>query len=438
MQGSPLLQDDVRPREVWAWALYDFANSGYTTVVLTAVFNAYFVGVVARGEDWGTLAWTATLSASNLMVMLLAPLLGRWVDGALGRKKQVLVTATVVCVLSTWLLGQTGPTSWVLILGLVLLSNAAYSVGESTIASYLPALARPETLGRLSGWGWSLGYFGGMLTLGLSLAYVLSAQAAGERAEQFVPVTLSITAAVYALAAWPSFVFLKDRLVSSASPTASLNRPVTSSLRSALRAWQRLAAELPELAALLRCIVAYQAGIAVVIAVAAVYAEQVLGFKTSQTMALIFLVNIASAVGAFAFGYAQDRLGHRRMLSAAIMGWVVMAWLAAAAQGPELFWASAVLAGLCMGSSQSASRAMAALFAPAARRAEVLAWWGSAVRLASVVGPVSYGLVTWLSQGQHRLAVLATSGFFLGGWMLLRRVEVERGQHRARELSLSS
>ena len=178
---------------------------------------------------------------------------------------------------------------------------------------------------------------------------------------------------------------------------------------------------------LLACGAAYQAGISVVIALAAVYAEQVLGFKQTDTMMLIFLVNIAAALGAFVFGTYQDRIGHKPALAVTLAGWILMTLLAALAQGPALFWVAAVLAGLCMGSSQSAGRAMAGVFAPPSRLAEFFGLWTFATRLAAIVGPVTYGLVTWLTGGNHRLAILSTALFFVAGLLLLIPLNVARG-----------
>jgi UMF1 family MFS transporter len=157
------------------------------------------------------------------------------------------------------------------------------------------------------------------------------------------------------------------------------------------------------------------------------HAEQVLGFKQIQTMMLIFLVNIASAVGAFGFGYWQDRVGHRRALGVTLVGWIVMTLLAVAATGPGLFWVAAVVAGLCMGSSQSAGRALAGAFAPQLRLAEFFGLWTFAVRLAAIIGPMTYGLVTWVTAGNHRLAILSTGVFFVIGLAILARVNVPRG-----------
>jgi UMF1 family MFS transporter len=420
------LNEGVRRREVFGWAMYDFANSGYTTVVLTAVFNAYFVGVVAQGAAWGTLAWTLTLAASSLLVMALMPGLGAWADAHAG-KKRLLALSTMGCVAATALLALAGPGDLALAIAAVVLSSAFYAMGESLIAAFLPELARPGSVGKVSGWGWSFGYFGGMLTLGSSLGYVLWAQGQGLPAAHFVPVTMLITAGVYAAAALPTFLLLRERVQPSAQPTSP---GFTHALRQ-LRHNAREARAFPDFSWLLACAVAYQAGISVVVALAAVYAEQVLGFKQTETMMLIFLVNIAAALGAFGFGQWQDRLGHRRALALTIAGWIVMTGLAYLATTKPLFWAAAVLAGLCMGSSQSAGRAMAGLLAPAHRRAEFYGLWTFAIRLSAILGPVTYGLVTWLTAGNHRLAILSTGLFFVVGLLLLIPVNMARGVRAA-------
>ena len=161
--------------------MYDFANSSYTTVVLTAVFGAYFVGVVAGGADWATLAWTLAISASSLIVMLTMPAIGAYAD-LKAAKKRLLALATAGCVLATAALALAGPGDVWVAVAAVVFSHTFYAYGESLIAAFLPELARDDAMGRVSGWGWSFGYFGGMLALGLSLAYVSAAQSRGEPA----------------------------------------------------------------------------------------------------------------------------------------------------------------------------------------------------------------------------------------------------------------
>jgi len=416
------LNDGVRKREVFGWAMYDFANSGYTTVVLTAVFNAYFVAAIAGGADWATLAWTAALGVSRAVCMVTMPSLGAYADVRAAKKRLLMIT-TALCVLATAGLAFVGPGDVALAIVLIVLSNLFYAYGESLTAAFLPELSRQDALGRVSGWGWSFGYFGGMLTLGLGLAYVIMAQQRGEKASEFVPVTMWITAIVYGVASLATFVLLKERAVPQAAAAGEGFAASMTRLRQTWREARRHA----DFVWLMVCGFFYQAGIAVVIALAAVYAEQVLGFKQTDTMMLVFLVNIAAALGAFAFGYFQDRIGHKQALGATLIGWVVMTVLAYAATSPALFWVAAVIAGLCMGSSQSAGRAMVGVFAPRDRLAEYYGLWTFATSLASIVGPLTYGAVTWLTAGNHRLAIVSTGLFFVVGWLAIRPIDVRRG-----------
>ena len=423
------LNEGVRKREVFGWAMYDFANSGYTTVVLTAVFNAYFVGVAANNAEWATLAWTLALGVSSLIVMLTMPAIGAYAD-LRAAKKRLLAISTAGCVIATLLLARVGQGDFALAFGAIVISNMFYAYGESLTAAFLPELARREAMGRVSGWGWSFGYFGGMLSLGLCLGYVIWARGQGITATQFVPVTMVITAGVYGIASLATFALLPERavpqtvaVVTAGGLMAALHRLLQTAQRA--RAYR-------DFCWLLGCAAAYQAGISVVIALAAVYAEQVLGFSQADTMMLIFLVNIAAALGAFGFGMYQDRVGHKKALAITLFGWIVMIVLAAIAQGPGLFWVAAVIAGLCMGSSQSAGRAIAGAFAPRLQLAEFFGLWTFATRLAAIVGPVTYGVVTWLTSGNHRLAIVSTAVFFVAGLLLLVPLNVRRGVSAAK------
>jgi MFS transporter, UMF1 family len=414
--SSSALNPGVSKREVFGWTMYDFANSGYTTVVLTAVFNAYFVGVVAGKAEWATLAWTGALALSCLLVVLTAPAIGALAD-ARRSKKRFLFMVTVGCVASTAALAWVGPGQVALAVVLIVVSNYCFSIGETLNSAFLPELARQEAMGKVSGWGWSFGYFGGMVALGLSLAYVLHAQKNGQRAEQFVPITMLITAAIFALAVIPTFALLKERGApgSQRDPQAG----VADSFRRLQHTW-RESAKLRDFRIILASGVFYQAGISVVIALAAVYAEQAMKFTSSQTMMLVFLVNIASAIGAFGFGYFQDRLGHKRALSLTLLAWMLMTVLAYLATEPLLFWIAAVIAGLCMGSSQSVGRAMVGVLSPPDRLGEFYGLWALATRVAAIIGPITYGLVTWMTDNNHRLAILSTGVFFVIGWVILR------------------
>ena len=420
------LAADVRGREVWAWAMYDFANSGYTTVVITAIFNAYFVAVVAGNQPWGTFAWTAALALSYALIMLMAPLVGAYADLHAAKKKLLLIS-TAGCVVFTAALALVGPGQIWLAIPLIALSNFFYGSGENLIAAFLPELARGRALGKVSGWGWSLGYLGGLVSLGACLAYVDWAEAHGRQAADFVPVTMLITAALFALASLPTFLFLKERAVPQTHARHHLIREAYTRLGETLRH----AGRYRDLRRFLVCTVFYQAGIMAVIGLAAIYAQQAMHFSTRDTILLIFVVNITAAIGAFLFGHLQDRIGHIQTIALTLVLWIVMVLLAWGAQGPPMFWLAANLAGIAMGASQSAGRAMVGLLSPASRRAEFFGLWGLAVKFSAILGPITYGLASWLSQGDHRLAILVTGSYFVVGLMLLGGVNVLRGRRAA-------
>jgi UMF1 family MFS transporter len=405
--------------------MYDFANSGYTTVVITAVFNAYFVKVVAGGEDWGTFAWALALSISYALVIFSAPILGAYADAHAAKKKLLAIT-TSGCVLGTALLSLIGPGDLTLAFALIVLSNFFFGTGENIAAAFLPELATGEAMGKVSAWGWSLGYIGGLLTLGICLAYVFWARSAGHTEAQFVPVTMLITAGMFAIASAFTFLVLKERA-----------RPQPAEKGIALRALARVVQTLrharryKDLMRFLGCIVLYQSGVQTVITLAAVYAQQAMGFSTEDTIVLVLLVNVTASLGAFLFGQWQDRLGHRKTLSLTLLGWCSMVVIAYLSTGQLGFWIAANIAGLCMGASQSAGRALVGYLAPADRHAEFFGLWGLAVKLASILGPLSYGAITWATDNNHRIAILVTGVFFLLGLAVLASVDPERGRRAA-------
>ncbi len=426
MPTSTVSFPPVKAREVWAWSMYDFANSGYTTVVITAIFNAYFVGVIAGGASWGTLLWTTCIAVSYALVMAIGPVLGQWADRH-AAKKRLLLASTVACVITTSMLAPVAAQGqaliWLACL-IFILSNLSYALGENFTGAFLPELAKSNHIARVSAYGWSLGYIGGLITLGVCLSIVTTQQAAGAPATVFVPMTLVATALIYALASVPTFVFLKERAVPGAPGTQE-------------SVWRKLAQSLaqlkdyPDLRLFFYAALAYQAGLAVVISLASVYAEQALGFKMADTIKLLLVVNVSAAIGAFAFGFIQDRIGHKPTLIITLWMWIATVVIAYIWHTQAGFWVAANLAGLCLGASQSGGRALVGVMSPRPQLAEFYGLWGLVVRLAGIIGPMLYGLVTFLTAGNHRLALLITGLMFVIGLLLLRGVDVAAGEARA-------
>ena len=410
--------------------MYDFANSGYTTVILTAIFNAYFVGVVAveSGNGHATLLWTLTIAAANSLVLLSAPVVGAIADFS-GAKKRFLVVTTLGCVLFTALLSFVGPGDVTLAIVLVILATFMFASGENLIAAFLPEISTPETMGRLSGYGWALGYFGGLLSLILCLIYITYAENQGLDAAQYVPVTNLIVAALFGIAALPTLLWLRERSgVLQPVKTTHVVRAGIDRLKITLK-HARMHVDLFRF---LIALTTYYSGIHIVIVLAAVYAQEVMGFKTQDTIILIMVVNVTAAIGAFLFGHLQDRISSSRCIAITLIIWSIAIICAYSATDELLFWIAANLIGIALGGAQSAGRALVGQFTPSGRQGEFFGLWGLATKLSAIIGPLTYGGMIYLFEGDHRIALLSTLGFFILGLALLASVNEERGRKAAR------
>jgi len=387
----------------------------------------YFVTIVAENRPSATLLWTLALSVSYLLVLLTAPVLGAIADFS-ASKKRFLMWTTGLCVLATAALALVGPGQVWLGAVLIIVSNTFYAAGENLIAAFLPELAPPEEIGKLSGYGWAWGYIGGLVALALCLVYLQWATGAGMAEVEAVPHTTLIVAGLFGLAALPTFLWLRERRQHAALDASAWGYVRVGFAR--VRRTLQEAREFADLFRLLWCITAYSAGITVVTTVAGVYANQVLHMSQIETIWLLVVVNLSAAVGAFTFGFIQDRFGSKRTIGMTLVLWTVTAIAAAVIQTKFQLYLVGNMVGIAIGSSQSAGRAMVALLSPAAKSAEFFGLWGMAVKAASIVGPVTYGLINYLS-GSHRLAVLITSLFFIAGLVLLVPINEERGRRMA-------
>jgi len=410
--------------------MFDFANSGYTTVVLTAIFSAYFVKVIA-GPDGGsggsTFYWTLAMSVANLIVLITAPVLGAIADYS-GFKKRFLAITALTCVVFTALLATVQPGELVYGLVLVIVATVMFAAGENFIAAFLPEISPPEHMGRISGFGWALGYVGGILVLGLCLAYITWANGEGHSSRQYVPVTMLITAACFAIASLPTFIWLPER-APRRKPTAHQSY-IDIGFREVINTFHH-SRRYTDLWRALLAMAVYHSGIYTVVVLAAVYASQVMGFTTSDTIRLILVVNVTAAVGALFFGQVQDRFGSVRSIQAVLLVWVLALLIVVLSHDRTGFWLGANLIGLAMGASQSGGRALIGQFSPVTHAAEFFGFWGLATKLSAIVGPLAYGLITLASRGNQQMALVVTTIFFAGGFLILQGVNEARGKRAA-------
>ncbi|WP_330859520.1 MFS transporter [Aidingimonas lacisalsi] len=429
-------------KEILGWAMFDFANQAYTLLIITVVFGELFTTVIVgdRGDNYrlANLLWSLALAISYLMVVVTAPVCGAAMD-ANATKKRYLFISYLVTVATTAMLYFVAPGYVVLGFLLIVVSNYAYSMGESFIAAFLPELGPPRELGKISGFGWSLGYVGGLFAAGFTLVVLGEATEANfDRIRWVGP----FAAAFFLVAALPTFLWLQERgvpqpRIAHASYLAVARRRIVSTFME-LR-------EFRDLAVFLVSLLFSMAGIYIIIAFAFIYGAQVIGWDESIRNIMFIIVQITAAAGALGFGFLQDRIGAKPTYIGTLLLWVaaiiaiwgtptVTAFLNTAwgmdMQAQHLFLVVGTLAGLSLGSSQSASRALVGLFSPNGKAAEFFGFWGLANKLAGVFGIIGLGVLQSLVG--LRASILLCAVLFIVAVLICLVVDQQRGEDAAR------
>jgi len=400
-------------REIFGWAMFDFANSSYTTVIVSVAFSVYFINQVApKGK--GDSLWGLGIAIGNLIVLLLSPIVGAVADDS-GRKKLFLFFTYALCVAGTAALWFVTPGRVGLALTLFVISFVGFSFGENLAGSFLPEISTPQNIGKISGLGWGLGYFGGLASLVL-VGLLPSLRLAWP-----------VTALFFLVAALPTFLLLRERAPRGTGTALQYIRDGFIRLRQTARS----ARHFSELVRFLSVFFVYSAGLTSVIAFAAVFAVNTLGFTDSELRILFIVLQLSSAGGALGFGAIQDRLGAPRTIQVTLVLWVLVCTGVYLVQTKGAFWGVALCAGLGIGSLQSASRALVGLFAPPEKTAEFFGLWGLAGKAAYMVGPLSFGLLS-SATGSQRIAILSTAGFFILGLIGMSFIDERRGLAAAR------
>ncbi len=419
-------------KEILGWSLFDFANSSYTTVIITVVFSRYFVKVVVDDSsgNYGEYLWGMTLSISYALVVLFSPIVGAIADYS-GNKKKYLIYAALWCIVFTMLLYFIERGDLYIAMLFIILSNFGYSMTENLISSFLPEITTSENIGKVSGFGWGLGYFGGILSLIISILILQWI----EEGEYAVRVTCILIGVFFGLSALPSFLWLKER---------GLRMGVLTGMSGYTKiGYQRLKDTLihlkdfKELIKLLIAYFFYYAGLMTVISYAAIYAEKVFHFKDTELIIMIIVINLTSSVGAFLFGYVQDKIGAKISLIISVLLWVGTILGIYYTTTQTGFWIMANIAGIGIGSTQSATRALVGLFSPSHKLAEFYGFWGFFGKLSSILGLYSFGLLSYILNSQ-RLALLSTLILFILGLILLFLIKESEGISHAKEYNIEN
>ncbi|MFQ5351252.1 MAG: MFS transporter, partial [Thermoanaerobaculia bacterium] len=299
---TSVAQPPVRKREIFGWAMFDFANSSYTTVIVTVAFSVYFTTLVAPGGrgDW---LWGVGVMISNLIVLAAAPVVGALADGS-GRKKHFLAVTWLICVTGTAALWFAVPGAVILALALFVVSNVAYAMGETLVGGFLPEISTPRNVGRISGIGWGLGYFGGLGCL-LLIRPLLAGDFVADNVAS-LRLVWPLTAVFFLFAGIPTFAFLRER--AQRVEHRSLADFTAEGFRR-LRATGRSIQRFRELVKFLSFFFVYCCGLMTVIAFAGIYSRKTLAFTANELIVLFLVLQLFSAAGAFGGGPVQDKLG---------------------------------------------------------------------------------------------------------------------------------
>jgi len=402
--------------------MFDFANSSYTTIVVSVAYAVFFTRVVAAGPAadlwWGRGVW-----AANVIVLLLSPIVGAISDES-GRKKHFLFVSYLACCLGTMALWFVGPGDVALGLALFVLSNVAFSFGENFAASFLPEISTPDNVGKVSGFGWGLGYFGGLASLLLIKSRIDGGFTIGNLAN--LRMVWVLTGLFFLVAGVPTFLVLKERAPRRSEPLLYYVRNGFGRLAQTIQSARRF----DQLIRFLIVFFVFSMGLTSIIAFVGVYAERTVGFSPSELIYLFLVVQVSSAAGAFVFGAIQDRLGARRTVQLTLILWIVVCAAVWANDSKALFWGIGIFAGLGIGSLQSASRAMVGLFSPVDKAGEFFGLWGLAGKSAYACGPLAFGWISTVT-GSQRTSVLMTGLLFLAGFVGLFAVDEAKGRAAA-------
>lgn len=398
--------------QIFSWTLFDFANTGFLVIIVTLIFPVYFTDVIAGGnEDY----WGWAISASMFVTAAIGPLLGSIAD-ATSRKKRFLGTFTAVCVLATIGLYFTGPGTILLAASLLVFANVGFEGGTIFYDAFLPELVPETDYGRVSGYGFAMGYLGSLISLALAIPLVPDAGISAPETRN----TFLLAAAFFGLFSLPFFAFVPER----SSPHRFAGSPVREGYRR-LRETITHIRRYDDVKKFLLAFFVYNDSILTVIVFAGIFASKELSMSFKELIMFFMIVQGSALLGSLTFGTLTNRLGARQTIIVTLMIWIVVVLVAYFVESSTAFFGVGVLAGMALGSSQSTSRTMMALLTPADKKTEFFGFYdGFFGKASAMIGPAVFGVVS-ASYGL-RVAMLVVGFFFLVGIGLMLRVRDAR------------
>ena len=419
MSGQPA---PIRPSgisasrsQIFIWTLFDFANTSFSVLIVAVGYSLYFKKIVAGGGGTGDLAWGITVSISMLATALIAPVLGAASDFAHSRKR-FLFAFTIASVIATALLFFVDAGMVVTGSLLFIVANVGFEGGIVFYNAFLPTLASTRSYGRVSGYGFAMGYVGSLV----SLIVAMPLFAGGFEPENLFNVRLSfvIAAGMFLVFSLPLFLWLRTPGDTPAGSTPFVRagyqrvRDTVTHLRS-----------YSQIVLFLAAFFIYNDGILTVISFASIFAEAALKFSLQEVLLLFAVVQASAIGGSLITGFLTDRIGPKKSITITLVAWLLVVAGAYIVTSKAVFYIIGIIAGAAMGGSQSASRSLMALLTPPEREAEFFGFYdGLCGKASAVIGTFLFGVLSWAT-GDLRIAVVSVGLFFVAGLILLQRVE---------------
>jgi UMF1 family MFS transporter len=401
------------------WMFYDFANSAFTTIIVTVVYSVYFINQVVGGDPgYGEMLWGRAIGISMFFVALTAPILGAVADFSRSKKK-LLFFNCYLTIIFTFLLYFVRAGDVFIGMLFFMIANYGFNSANVFYDAFLSEIASPADIGKVSGYGWSLGYVGGLVSLVVSLFLV----------KYNVRLVFPMIAIHFFIFSLVTMFWLKE--VRKPSKRTNYFRTAYQRVAFSLKNISRL----PELLKYIISHFIYNDGITTVIVFASIYGSQRFGMNTQSMIIYFMIAQVTSIIGAAIFGYISDKYNVKSSLSISLFIWIVVVFWAFYCRSAFEYYFVGLLAGLAIGSSQSNSRTMLSILSPADKQAEFFGFYTLTGRLSSIIGPVLYG---WIAHktGDVRWAILSLIVFFVLGWIMLNSVKLQKGIREAEMMNL--
>jgi len=394
-------------KKIFIWTLFDFANTSFSIVVVTFLYAVYFKKVVAQGQPIGDLYWSIGTSLAMVITAIISPILGAIADYSAG-KKRFLLFFTLLCIAATASLYFVESGDVFLGVFIFVLANVGFEAGLVFYDSFLPEITQPKNYGRVSGYGFAMGYLGSLATLAIIYPFIQA---------EMIKESFPVAALFFLIFSLPLFIYLKDNRKTVTEHKSFISIGIT-------RVWNTLShlKNYKNLATFLLAYFFYIEGVNTIIFFSGNYASTTLGFTETDLLIFFLTVQTTAILGSVVLGILADSIGQKKTIIITLIMWLITVVIAYLVHDKNGFYFVGLLAGAAMGSSQSTSRSLMSKLTPADKKTEFFGFYSFFGKSSAIIGPLVFGLVSFIS-GNQRLAIFSIGFFFLIGLLILLKVD---------------